>query len=44
MPSSAEPSSAIRELTAERERLKENPGRSGRDLAEALTAAWAGAV
>ncbi|HJR18278.1 MAG TPA: [protein-PII] uridylyltransferase [Actinomycetota bacterium] len=44
MPSSAETSSAIRELRAERERLKEQPGRSGRDLVEALTAAMDAAV
>ncbi|MEX2557594.1 MAG: [protein-PII] uridylyltransferase [Actinomycetota bacterium] len=44
MPSSADASAAIRELTAERERLKEHPGRSGRDLVDALTAAMAAAV
>lgn len=44
MPSNADASTAIRELQAERERLKEHPGRSGRDLVEALTAAMDAAV
>jgi [protein-PII] uridylyltransferase len=44
MPSSADASAAIRELTAERERLKQHPGRSGRDLVDALTAAMDAAV
>ncbi len=44
MPSSGDTSSAIRELHAERERLKQQPGRSGKDLVEALTAAMDAAV
>ncbi len=44
MPSSADTSSAIRELQAERERLRQHPGRSGRDLVQALTAAMDAAV
>lgn len=44
MPSSEDTSSAIRELQAERERLRQQPGRSGRDLVQALTAAMDAAV
>ena len=44
MPSNGGTSEAIRELRAERERLKGNPGRSGRDLVQALTAAMDAAV
>jgi [protein-PII] uridylyltransferase len=44
MPSNGETSAPIRELRAERERLKEHPGRSGKDLVEALTAAMDAAV
>ena len=44
MPSNADTSDPIRGLRAERERLKQDPGRSGRDLVEALTAAMDAAV